>query len=183
MLLVSSIQAYSAENTIPREWFYIGSGPSYSIADDATGINLRAGIPMQKGLHFVSQATYFPSSFGYDYEEFRYEFNVELTAFSIKKFSIYASAGLNFGYWKRNFTTLFLNPPSSFKQDNSLLFGGGMNYKLKRIQFFTDYKWYPEIWSHQASIGFKFNFFENKTVKNAYFDFLKRGGKLKTISN
>lgn len=183
ILTLNFFSAQAAEKPVTREWFYIAAGPTYSIVDGANGINSRVGIPMQKGVYFVSQISYFPNAFEYKYEEMRYEFNVDLTLFSVKKFSMYATAGLNFGYWKRKFTTLFLNPPDGYNQDNSLLFGGGINYKLKRIQFFSDYKWYPEISSHHASIGFKFNFFENRYVKNSYYDFLKKKGKIKTIAN
>ena len=177
----SSVQA--AEKPIAREWFYVALSPTYSTSDNAKGLGIRAGIPMQKGFYFVSQASYFPNKFGYNYEEFRYEFNVDLTVLTVKRFSVYGSAGLNFGYWKRKFTTIYLIPPSSYIQDRSLLFGAGMNYKFNRIQLFADYKWYPEIWSQHASVGVKFNFFANKTVKNAYFDFLKKGGKIKNIAN
>lgn len=183
IVLFSFFDARSAEEVKTREWFYIAAAPTYSISDKAFGINTRVGIPMQKGFCFVSQASYFPNGFGYEYEEFRYEFNAELTVIRIKKVSFYGTAGLNFGYWKRKFTTLLLNPPDGYKQDRSLLFGGGMNYRLKRVQFFADYKWYPEIWSQQASIGIKYNFFENKTVKNSYYDFLKRGTKTNPIAN
>ncbi|MFT6715809.1 MAG: hypothetical protein ACJA0Q_000438 [Saprospiraceae bacterium] len=181
MILLSFSSAYSAEKPVTREWFYIAVAPSFSIADQAAGLNLRAGIPMQNGFYFVSQASYFPNEFGYKYEEFRYEFNIELTVFRVKKFSGYGTAGLNFGYWKRQFTTLYLNPPSEYKTDRSMLFGGGLNYTFKRLQVFADYKLYPEIWSQHVSLGIKLNFFANKTVKNAYFDYLKKKGRTKTI--
>lgn len=179
-LLVCFSQISGQEKPKNREWFYIALGPTYSIEDKAYGANIRAAIPMQKGFYFVSQATYLPNKFGYKYEEFRYEFNVELSLFSAKGLSLYTTAGLNFGYWQRKFTTLYLNPPSGFYQDRSLLFGGGLNYRFTRIQIFSDFKWYPEISASHASLGIKINFFENKKVKNAYFDFLKTGGKKKS---
>jgi hypothetical protein len=176
-----SFSAEDEQNKTTREWFHLASGSSFSIADQAIGLNTRIGIPMQRGFYFVSQASFFPNTFGYQYEEFRYEFNVELTGFRIKRFSMYGTAGLNFGYWKRKFTTASVSTPGELKKDNSLMFGGGANYRLKRIQFYADYKYYPKIWSTQASIGIKLNFFPSRAMKNAYFNYLK-GQKRKSSS-
>lgn len=178
LILILSYSKTWCEEEINREWFFVGVGTSYALSDEAIGFNTRFGFPMQKGLYFVSQATYLPDIMDFGYEEFRYEFNIELTFFTVRKISIYGSSGLNFGRWKRNWSNDLLAPHEEYFSDNSLLFGGGITYNLKEVQLFADYKYYPKVWNSHASIGVKIKFFGNKDLRKAYYNFLKRERKV-----
>lgn len=165
------------EEEINKEWFYLGAGISHPIEDQTQGLNLKFGLPMQKGFYFNTQATYFPSILNYKYTEFRYEFNVELTLFSIKGFSTFANAGLNYGMFRREYATVNMPIYDGFLRDQSLLFGGGFEYKVKRIKYFVEWKKYHQIGRNQINAGLKFQFFENKDLKEAYLKYQSRKKK------
>lgn len=165
--LFSFAQSGTSEE-VNREWFYIGTGITHAIEDQAQGLNLKAGLPMQKGFYFNTQATFFPNMLNYKYTEFRYEFNVELTLFTIKNFSTFINAGLNYGFLRRDFATVNIPIYDGFLRDQSILFGGGFEYKVKRIKLFVEWKKYHQINRNQINAGLKFQFFESKALKEAY---------------
>ena len=169
-----SLQANGQREEKNRELFFVSTGVSYSYTDNAVGFNERVGFPMQKGFYFITQATIFPDVFNFGFKEYRYEFDVELTFFSIKKMSFYGTTGLNFGYWKRTKSNLYIPTFQEFLPDNSLVFGVGMAYNVKGNQFFIDHKYYPEIKQTHISVGIKFKFFETKGLRESYFKYLQR---------
>lgn len=156
-----------------KEWFFLGFAPSFSIDDNAYGGSFKIGIPMQRNFYFVAQANAIPDFFDHPYEEYRYEFAVELTPLRIKKFSIYGAAGLNFGYWKRKNNGIYLNPTDDFFNDNSLMFGGGLNYDLGRTAIYSEFKTYPEIWANHFNIGIKVKFYQSEKTIARYYRFIQ----------
>ena len=172
LLLCSNL--IKAEEVVDREYCYFGAGTVYSIADKAFGFTGKFAFPMQKGFYFVAQGTYLPAMLSNIYREFRYEIYFELIPIKIKRFEFIAQTGFYWGMWTRTVTTQYQAKMSKYFKDESLLFGGGINYNLKGIQIYADYKYYPTIFSSHSSIGIKVKVFENKEMRNAYFRYLKR---------
>ncbi len=172
--ILLSLQVNGQREEKNRELFFVSTGASYSYTDGAIGFNERIGFPMQKGFYFITQATIFPDVFDFGFKEFRYEFDVELTFFSIKKMSFYGTTGLNFGYWKRTKSNIYIPTFQEFFFFFCLVFGVGMAYNVKGNQFFIDNKYYPEIKQTHISVGIKFKFFETKGLRESYFKYLQR---------
>ena len=162
------------QNPIDKELFFIGYGQSFSIEDEALGFNFRAGLPMQKGFDFNAQITYLPDMLGFGYKEFRYMFNVELTLLSIKRLAFYGLAGLDFGHWKRTWSNEFVPVWSDYTRDNSLVFGGGINYTHRRIEIFLEDKFHWEISRNHASIGIRYKIFESADLRERFYNFEKK---------
>ena len=174
LFVLSSIQKLHTQEVVDREFCYIGAGIVYSHADNALGFAAKFAFPMQKGFYFVSQATFLPQMLGYEYKEFRYEIYFELVPIKIRKFQFFAHTGFDWGYWKRGFGGQYLQKMDKYFKDESLLFGGGVNYNIKGIQIYADYKYYPTILSYHSSIGIKVKIFENKNRRQSYFINQKR---------
>lgn len=172
-LLLSIFSPLMAEEKVENELFFLGLGTSVPLEDKTAGINFRAGFPMQKGFYFIAQASYLPTTENFKYKEFRYEFNIELNLISLKKFTLYANAGLNFGFWQRTYATPFLPIYNGWRLDNSILVGGGLLYDLPRFQIFSDYKLYPEIKRNYISLGFKYKIFRSKELRQQYYLYRK----------
>ena len=172
LFLLSSSLAFS-QNPIDKELFFIGYGQTFSIEDQALGFNFRAGLPMQKGFDFNIQATYLPDIMNYGYNEFRYLFNVELTIISLKRISIYGIAGLDFGYWKRTKSNAFVPVWNNYTRDNSLVFGGGLNYSKNRIEVFLEDKFLYQINRNHLALGIRYKIFESADLRERFYNFEK----------
>jgi hypothetical protein len=166
--------AIQAEEIVDREFCYFGAASAFSHADKALGFVAKFAFPMQKGFYFVSQATYLPPILTYQYKELRYQLYLEIIPFKIKRFEFFAHTGFDWGMWTRNYTSPYQSKMDSYFHDESLLFGGGINYNIKGIQLFADYKYYPTIFSHHSSFGIKVKVFENKEMRKAYFKYIRR---------
>ena len=162
-----------AQEEINKELFFIGYGQAFSIEDQTLAFNGRIGLPMQQGFDFNFQFTYVPDIMDFGYKEFRYLFNVELTLFSIRKFSFYGIAGLDYGYWKRTWTGPFTPIYDSYIKDNSLVFGGGINYSFGRFEIFGENKTYWGINQNHAALGLRYKIFENADLRERYYNYQK----------
>lgn len=175
IFLFSSSLLFGQNQEIDHEWFSYSVFGVYSVEDEFYGATGKFSFPMQKGFNFVAQGTIFPSQFNGALNEYRYLFNVELIPYHGEFFGFYFQTGLDEGFWRRtggieNYTPAF----SGFIKDNSIMFGGGIEFIKDRVSVVIDHKYYPEINRNHISVGVRILFFEDKRIRKRYFNYLQR---------
>lgn len=154
------------------EWFSLGGGFIYSVEDQYTGLNGKINLPLGSHAKFVMQATLFPEQFQDPYRahnEVRAKFNVEFTPIKIHNLYVTLQTGFDFGYWQRTFEIPNSTLGTNWKRDESMMFGGILNYDFNRFRTYVDYMYLPEIFSNHIGIGITMLFFEDHQFRRLYF--------------
>lgn len=157
---------------IMYEWFSLGGGFIYSIEDQYTGLNGKINLPLGSHVKFVMQATLFPEQFqdpSKAYNEIRSKFNVEFTPVKIHNLYLTLQTGFDFGYWQRTFEIPHSTLGTNWKKDESMMFGGILNYDFHRFRAYIDYMYMPEVFSNHIGLGITMLFFEDNKFRRLYF--------------
>ena len=154
------------------EWFSLGGGFIYSMEDQYTGLNGKINLPLGSHAKFVMQATLFPEQLqdpSQAYNEARAKFNVEFTPIKIHNLYVTLQTGFDFGYWQRTYEIQSSTLGTNWKRDESMMFGGILNYDFHRFRAYIDYMYMPEIFSNHIGIGITMLFFEDNQFRRLYF--------------
>lgn len=184
LLSIISLSSFGQRRVVDHEWFSYSLYGTYSVEDEFFGTTGKLSFPMQKGFNFVAQGTLFPNQINGALDEYRYLFNVELIPYHGEFFGFYFQTGLDEGFWKRsveieNYTPAF----TGFIRDNSIMFGGGIEFIKDRFSLVIDYKYYPEINRNHVSAGLRVLFFEDKRIRKSYYDYLLKRKIKRSRSN
>lgn len=156
---------------ITYEWFSLGGGFLYSVEDEYLGLNGKINLPLGSHAKFVMQGSLFPEQMQFTEEthnEIRAKFNVEFTPVKFKKLYLTVQTGFDYGGWQRNFVVLGSQLETDWKRDESMMFGGILNYDFHRFRLYMDYMYMPQIFSNHVGLGITMLFFEDKTYRRRY---------------
>jgi hypothetical protein len=171
LTILISLSIKSQINIVTYEWFSLSGGFLYSIEDQYTGLNGKINFPLGSHAKFVMQASLFPEQFQdpeKSFNEARAKFNVEFIPIKFKKVYLSLQTGFDFGYWQRTFLLTGSTLGLDWKKDESMMFGGIINYDLNRYRFYLDYMYMPEVFSNHLGIGFALLLFENNSFRKKY---------------
>lgn len=170
LFIVLTAKSYTPE--IMYEWFSLGGGFLYSIEDQYLGLNGKINLPLGSHVKFVMQGSLFPEQFQNperSYNEIRAKFNVEFTPVKFNHFYLTLQTGFDYGYWQRTFEVLNSTLGTNWKREESMMFGGILNYDFHRYRLYLDYMYMPEVYSNHVGIGITMLFFEDSRFRRLYF--------------
>lgn len=169
--LITALSSSAQKLDINYEWFSLGGGFLYSIEDEYLGLNGKINLPLGSHAKFVMQGTLFPEQMQFTdegYNEIRAKFNVEFTPIKFKKLYLTVQTGFDYGGWQRTFFVEGSTLGEEWKRDESMMFGGILNYDFHRFRLYADYMYMPQIFSNHVGLGIAVLFFEDKTYRRRY---------------
>ncbi len=168
---ITALSSSAQKLDITYEWFSLGGGFLYSIEDEYLGLNGKINLPLGSHAKFVMQGTLFPEQMQFTNEghnEIRAKFNVEFTPVKLKKMYLTVQTGFDYGGWQRTFLVEGSTLGGEWKRDESMMFGGILNYDFHRFRLYADYMYMPQIFSNHVGLGITMLFFEDKTYRRRY---------------
>lgn len=171
LTLFSTVFVKAQLSTVNYEWFSLGGGFLYSVEDQYTGLNGKINLPLGSNAKFVMQGTLFPEQMqnpAEAYNEIRAKFNVEFIPIKFKKLYLSVQTGFDYGGWQRTYDLEGSTLGQDWKRDESMMFGGILNYDLHRFRLYIDYMYMPEIFSNHIGVGVTMLFFESKLYRRMY---------------